>query len=279
MTDYQPLLSRDHCRYSLDGYFNEKGGESHKVGASTKQLGSRGIRNWLYNNIRCRVSRKAAAILEKTSRETQEAYVEVCFMDPHSYPPYSAFLVSGIFWVRKLFFQHHQYEHIHMTESSGVGKCRHLHRCWHLDTCWDLRALKGFGEPFVPWCLGLSSAPLLLSPSAHSYDAVPFLMHDYDLSRTTNIREVLPSAAFNHTATFSWTFLSTLNAGQWFIQVGLVSSGSVDLCASLSCSGSSAAPGVSTFPASLGAGLTFSGGMQWVRPCCQPLLGRLMINL
>ncbi|KAM7330473.1 hypothetical protein ACRRTK_009662 [Alexandromys fortis] len=51
-----------------------------------------------------------------------------------------------------------------------------------------------------------------------SYDAVPFLMHDYDLSRTTNIREVLPSAAFNHTATFSWTFLSTLNAGQWFIQ-------------------------------------------------------------
>lgn len=113
------------------------------------------------------------------------------------------------------------------------------------------RALKGFGEPFVPWCLGLSSAPLLLSPSAHSYDAVPFLMHDYDLSRTTNIREVLPSAAFNHTATFNWTFLSTLNAGQWFIKVGLVSAGSVDLCASLPCSGSSAAPGVSTFPASL----------------------------
>ncbi|XP_013205569.1 glycerophosphodiester phosphodiesterase domain-containing protein 4 [Microtus ochrogaster] len=51
-----------------------------------------------------------------------------------------------------------------------------------------------------------------------SYDAVPFLMHDYDLSRTTNIREVLPSAAFDHTATFNWTFLSTLNAGQWFIK-------------------------------------------------------------
>ncbi|KAH0515143.1 Glycerophosphodiester phosphodiesterase domain-containing protein 4 [Microtus ochrogaster] len=43
-------------------------------------------------------------------------------------------------------------------------------------------------------------------------------MHDYDLSRTTNIREVLPSAAFDHTATFNWTFLSTLNAGQWFIK-------------------------------------------------------------
>nr|XP_048291062.1 glycerophosphodiester phosphodiesterase domain-containing protein 4 isoform X1 [Myodes glareolus] len=51
-----------------------------------------------------------------------------------------------------------------------------------------------------------------------SYDGVPFLMHDYDLSRTTNIREVLPSAAFNHTAIFNWTFLSTLNAGQWFVK-------------------------------------------------------------
>nr|XP_048291063.1 glycerophosphodiester phosphodiesterase domain-containing protein 4 isoform X2 [Myodes glareolus] len=52
-----------------------------------------------------------------------------------------------------------------------------------------------------------------------SYDGVPFLMHDYDLSRTTNIREVLPSAAFNHTAIFNWTFLSTLNAGQWFVKI------------------------------------------------------------
>ncbi|KAL1774507.1 glycerophosphodiester phosphodiesterase domain-containing protein 4 [Sigmodon hispidus] len=49
-------------------------------------------------------------------------------------------------------------------------------------------------------------------------DGVPFLMHDYDLSRTTNIREVLPSAAYNHTANFNWTFLSTLNAGKWFIK-------------------------------------------------------------
>lgn len=97
----------------------------------------------------------------------------------------------------------------------------------------------------------MGSGFILFSPSAHSYDAVPFLMHDYDLSRTTNIREVLPSAAFTHTAAFNWTFLSTLNAGQWFIQVGLVSAGSLDLCASLPCSGSSAAPGVSTSPGSL----------------------------
>nr|XP_042136109.1 glycerophosphodiester phosphodiesterase domain-containing protein 4 isoform X1 [Peromyscus maniculatus bairdii]XP_042136115.1 glycerophosphodiester phosphodiesterase domain-containing protein 4 isoform X1 [Peromyscus maniculatus bairdii] len=51
-----------------------------------------------------------------------------------------------------------------------------------------------------------------------SWDEVPFLMHDYDLSRTTNIREVQPSSAYNHTANFNWTFLSTLNAGKWFIK-------------------------------------------------------------
>ncbi|XP_031243297.1 glycerophosphodiester phosphodiesterase domain-containing protein 4 isoform X2 [Mastomys coucha] len=51
-----------------------------------------------------------------------------------------------------------------------------------------------------------------------SYDSVPFLMHDYDLTRTTNIREVLPSAARNHSSSFNWTFLSTLNAGQWFLK-------------------------------------------------------------
>ncbi|EDL16327.1 glycerophosphodiester phosphodiesterase domain containing 4 [Mus musculus] len=51
-----------------------------------------------------------------------------------------------------------------------------------------------------------------------SFDSVPFLMHDYDLTRTTNIKEVLPSAAGNHTSNFNWTFLSTLNAGKWFLK-------------------------------------------------------------
>uniref|UniRef100_A0A2K6GLL4 Glycerophosphodiester phosphodiesterase domain containing 4 n=1 Tax=Propithecus coquereli TaxID=379532 RepID=A0A2K6GLL4_PROCO len=50
-----------------------------------------------------------------------------------------------------------------------------------------------------------------------SYDHVPFLMHDYDLRRTTNIMEVLPDAAFKHPSFFSWKFLSTLNAGKWFL--------------------------------------------------------------
>ncbi|XP_047373955.1 glycerophosphodiester phosphodiesterase domain-containing protein 4 [Sciurus carolinensis] len=51
-----------------------------------------------------------------------------------------------------------------------------------------------------------------------SFDHVPYLMHDYDLRRTTNIKEVLPEAAFRHPAFFTWDFLKTLNAGKWFIK-------------------------------------------------------------
>ncbi|XP_027971577.1 glycerophosphodiester phosphodiesterase domain-containing protein 4 [Eumetopias jubatus] len=51
-----------------------------------------------------------------------------------------------------------------------------------------------------------------------SYDQVPFLMHDNHLRRTTNIREVLPNASFTHASFFQWSFLSTLNAGKWFVQ-------------------------------------------------------------
>nr|KAF6465224.1 glycerophosphodiester phosphodiesterase domain containing 4 [Rousettus aegyptiacus] len=51
-----------------------------------------------------------------------------------------------------------------------------------------------------------------------SYDEVPFLMHDNNLRRTTNIREVMPNASFRHSSLFTWNFLSTLNAGKWFVQ-------------------------------------------------------------
>ncbi|XP_011366732.1 glycerophosphodiester phosphodiesterase domain-containing protein 4 [Pteropus vampyrus] len=51
-----------------------------------------------------------------------------------------------------------------------------------------------------------------------SYDEVPFLMHDNDLRRTTNIREVMPNASFRPSSFFTWNFLSTLNAGKWFVQ-------------------------------------------------------------
>ncbi|KAF4009621.1 hypothetical protein G4228_001152 [Cervus hanglu yarkandensis] len=49
-----------------------------------------------------------------------------------------------------------------------------------------------------------------------SIDGVPFLMHDYDLTRTTNIKEVMPNASSRNPSFFEWSFLSTLNAGKWF---------------------------------------------------------------
>uniref|UniRef100_A0A8C2RHZ2 GP-PDE domain-containing protein n=1 Tax=Capra hircus TaxID=9925 RepID=A0A8C2RHZ2_CAPHI len=52
-----------------------------------------------------------------------------------------------------------------------------------------------------------------------SYDHVPFLMHDSDLRRTTNIKEVLPDASLTHPSLFDWDFLSTLNAGKWFSHI------------------------------------------------------------
>ncbi|XP_043436085.1 glycerophosphodiester phosphodiesterase domain-containing protein 4 isoform X3 [Prionailurus bengalensis] len=51
-----------------------------------------------------------------------------------------------------------------------------------------------------------------------SYDQVPFLMHDNDLRRTTNIRNVQPNASITHSSFFLWSFLSSLNAGKWFVQ-------------------------------------------------------------
>ncbi|XP_032974827.1 glycerophosphodiester phosphodiesterase domain-containing protein 4 [Rhinolophus ferrumequinum] len=51
-----------------------------------------------------------------------------------------------------------------------------------------------------------------------SYDEVPFLMHDNDLRRTTNIKEVMPNASLAPASFFTWDFLSTLNAGKWFVQ-------------------------------------------------------------
>ncbi|KAM9764320.1 glycerophosphodiester phosphodiesterase domain-containing protein 4-like [Dama dama] len=49
-----------------------------------------------------------------------------------------------------------------------------------------------------------------------SLDEVAFLMHDYDLRRTTNILDVMPNASHTHSSFFYWDFLSTLNAGKWF---------------------------------------------------------------
>ncbi|KAM7087369.1 glycerophosphodiester phosphodiesterase domain-containing protein 4-like [Molossus nigricans] len=50
-----------------------------------------------------------------------------------------------------------------------------------------------------------------------SIDGVPFLMHDHDLRRTTNIMEVMPNSSRIQSSFFYWSFLSTLNAGKWFV--------------------------------------------------------------
>lgn len=52
---------------------------------------------------------------------------------------------------------------------------------------------------------------------AISYDGVPFLMHDYNLQRTTNVREIFPDRADHPAAMFTWSELEELNAGSWFL--------------------------------------------------------------
>ncbi|OXB55479.1 hypothetical protein ASZ78_005415 [Callipepla squamata] len=51
-----------------------------------------------------------------------------------------------------------------------------------------------------------------------SYDGVPFLMHDKTLRRTTNVEEVFPERAYEHSSMFNWTDLEMLNAGEWFLR-------------------------------------------------------------
>ncbi|XP_015243372.1 PREDICTED: glycerophosphodiester phosphodiesterase domain-containing protein 5-like [Cyprinodon variegatus] len=54
---------------------------------------------------------------------------------------------------------------------------------------------------------------------AISYDGVPFLMHDHNLQRTTNIHEVFPNRTNTPAAMFTWSELESLNAGSWFLSV------------------------------------------------------------
>ncbi|XP_048348494.1 glycerophosphodiester phosphodiesterase domain-containing protein 4 isoform X2 [Sphaerodactylus townsendi] len=51
-----------------------------------------------------------------------------------------------------------------------------------------------------------------------SLDGVPFLMHDEDLRRTTDVEEVFPEIANQSAAMFTWDELSKLNAGKWFFK-------------------------------------------------------------
>ena len=50
-----------------------------------------------------------------------------------------------------------------------------------------------------------------------SQDGVAFLMHDYTLLRTTNVRDVFPSRQHDRPESFTWAELQQLNAGDWFV--------------------------------------------------------------
>lgn len=52
-----------------------------------------------------------------------------------------------------------------------------------------------------------------------SADGVPFLMHDEELTRTTNVRAVFPERAALNSTAFNWTDLQQLDAGSWFLEV------------------------------------------------------------
>uniref|UniRef100_A0A663MGP1 Glycerophosphodiester phosphodiesterase domain containing 2 n=1 Tax=Athene cunicularia TaxID=194338 RepID=A0A663MGP1_ATHCN len=51
-----------------------------------------------------------------------------------------------------------------------------------------------------------------------SADGVPFLMHDEELLRTTNVQAVFPERAALNSTTFNWTDLQQLDAGSWFLE-------------------------------------------------------------
>ncbi|NWV23269.1 GDPD2 inositolphosphodiesterase, partial [Origma solitaria] len=51
-----------------------------------------------------------------------------------------------------------------------------------------------------------------------SADGVPFLMHDEDLTRTTNVQAVFPNRTAENSTAFNWTELQQLDAGSWFLK-------------------------------------------------------------
>lgn len=46
-------------------------------------------------------------------------------------------------------------------------------------------------------------------------------MHDKNLRRTTNVKEVFPNWTDVQSAMFTWRELESLNAGSWFLSVRL----------------------------------------------------------
>ncbi|CAK8677723.1 unnamed protein product [Clavelina lepadiformis] len=52
-----------------------------------------------------------------------------------------------------------------------------------------------------------------------SRDGVPFLMHDPDLLRTTNVEEIFPERKSQRAENFTWNELKQLNAGDWHLKL------------------------------------------------------------
>uniref|UniRef100_A0A8C8AJV1 Glycerophosphodiester phosphodiesterase domain containing 2 n=1 Tax=Otus sunia TaxID=257818 RepID=A0A8C8AJV1_9STRI len=77
--------------------------------------------------------------------------------------------------------------------------------------------------PPKPALVGHRGAPMLVTQGFHlcsfaSADGVPFLMHDEELIRTTNVQAVFPERAALNSTTFNWTDLQQLDAGSWFLE-------------------------------------------------------------
>ncbi|KAK1785160.1 hypothetical protein P4O66_018571, partial [Electrophorus voltai] len=73
----------------------------------------------------------------------------------------------------------------------------------------------------APILIGHRGAPMTFTRPKflpHSYDGVPFLMHDGTLRRTTNVREVFPNRTDTPAAMFTWAELEALSAGAWFLR-------------------------------------------------------------
>lgn len=77
---------------------------------------------------------------------------------------------------------------------------------------WGRNARAGMGDKQ----LTTNGFPLCSFASA---DGVPFLMHDEELTRTTNVQAVFPERAALNSTAFNWTDLQQLDAGSWFLEV------------------------------------------------------------
>jgi glycerophosphoinositol inositolphosphodiesterase len=108
------------------------------------------------------------------------------------------------------------------------------------------------GAPDKPWIIGhrgaaalapentIAAAELAFQLGAAgvetdiriSQDGVPFLMHDSNLLRTTDVSTIFPGREHEDASSFTWAELHRLNAGKWFAEMdpfGTIQGGDVSL--------------------------------------------------